>query len=186
MLDFRNYAEVRMPRSLSALTIFLLAMSSPALVRAQFAPCPPPEISYQPGNPAYQDATKLRQTLESRGVTVFCIFETKLSSRFLRDKNGTSRFTLEGEACIRTKYGDISAFFVPRPQTFAFLKIKEHYNNGGYLYTFSGMPDVWLLNELGSAGRVYYYKRDNYLLSISDSPTRVLLERVLDLRPLSL
>lgn len=175
-----------MLRSLSALTIFLLAVSSPAIVRAQSAPCPPPEISYQPGNPAYEDATRLRQTLESRGVIVFCIFETKLSSRFLRDENGTSRFTLEGEACIRSKYGDISAFFVDRPRTFAPLKIKERRDNGGYLYTFSGMPDVWLLHELGSAGRVYYYKHDNYLLSISDSPTRVLLELALNLRPLSL
>jgi len=175
-----------MLKALPTLTIFLLAISFPALVRAQFAPCPPPEISYQPGNPAYQDATDLRQTLESRGVDVYCIFETKLSSRFLRDEGGTSRFTLEGEACIRTKYGDISAFFVARPQTFAPLKIKEHRKQSGYLYTFSGMPDIWLLRELGSAGRVYYYKHDNYLLSIADSPLRLLLEQALGLRPLSL
>lgn len=175
-----------MLRALPALIVVVVAMSSPAPAKAQVAPCPPAEISYQPGNPAYQDATNLRQTLESHGVEVYCIFETKLSSRFLRDENGTPRFTLEGEACIRTKYGDIGAFFVARPQTFAPLKIKEHRNSGGYLYTFSGMPDVWLPPDLGSAGRVHYYKHDNYLLSIDDSPLRTLLEQALGLRPLSL
>jgi len=175
-----------MRRFLPVLIIVAVAISSPALANAQFAPCPPAEISYQHDNPAYQDATNLRQKLESHGVEVYCIFETKLSNRFLRDENGTSRFTLEGEACIRTKYGDIGAFFVAKPQTFAPLKIKEHRKQRGYLYTFSGMPDVWLMHDLGSAGRVHYYKHDNYLLSVDDGPLRLLLEQALGLRPLSL
>ncbi len=168
-----------MPRALSACLILLFALSSGLQLRAQSAECPPAELRYKSTDPAYGDAMNVQTMLEAAGLKVNCIFETKLSNQFMRDENGMRRFTLKGEACFRTNYGDISAFFAPKPQTFSALTIHEHRKRHGYLYTFSGMPDVWVLNQFGSVARLYYFKRDNYLLSVADGPLRAKVEEAI-------
>ena len=167
------------PAQLAASFVLLLIGAHP--LPAQPAPCPPPAVLIAPDNPAYADAMNLAQKLEAHGFVVNCIFPTKMSSEFLVRENGVERSTIEGEACFRTNYGDIGAFFVPKPQTFGDLKIKEQRRGGGYLYTFSGMPSVWpqKIGRWGSARRDFFLKRDNYLLSASDDTLHAHLEDAL-------
>ena len=170
-----------LPVHLMASLALLLAASCPQAL-AQSVPCPPTPALIASDNPAYADAMSLAKNLEAHGFVVHCIFPTKISSEFLIRENGVQRSTIEGEACFRTNYGDVGAFFVPKPQTFADLKIKEQRKGGGYLYTFSGMPSSWTMDHWGSARRDFFLKRDNYLLSASDDTLRARLEEALQLR----
>ena len=173
-----------MPRALSA-CFFILSLHFALQVKAQSAECPPANLWLAPTNTAYQDATSVKRLLESHGIIVKCIFETKLSSEFLLREHGIERFTLEGEACFRTNYGDFSAFFLPKPHSFSALKIEERRDGGGYLYMFSGMPKIWLLKQFGSSQRLYYFSRDNYLLSVADGPLRSSVQEALHTPPVS-
>lgn len=167
------------PAQLAASFVLLLIGTHP--LPAQPAPCPPPAALIAPDNPAYADAIDLAQKLAAHGFVVRCIFPTKMNSEFLVPENGVERSTIEGEACFVTNYGDIEAFFVPKPQTFSDLKIREQRKGGGYLYTFSGMPSVWprKIGRWGSARRDFFLKRDNYLLSVSDDTLHTHLEDAL-------
>jgi len=141
-----------------------------------------------PDQPAYADAMALKHGLESQGMVVRCIFETKFSSQFLVWENGKPRSTIEGEACIVTNLGALEVLFVSRPKTFADLKIKEHRDREGYLYTVSGMPDVWpsKFKRWSSVRRTYYFRHDNYLLSGGGEELRTAVEAALHYQPLSL
>ncbi len=157
----------------------LFALSHSRLL-AQPENCPRPAALIAPDNPAYNDAMDLQKTLEARGFVVDCIFPTKFSSAFLVWENGVPRSTVEGEACFRTNFGDLDIVFIPKPQTFVELKIEERREGGGYLYTFSGMPEVWLVKRVGSGPRrEYFLKHDNYILSVTDEKLRARLEETL-------
>jgi hypothetical protein len=150
--------------------------------------CPGPAALMSPEQAAYADAMALKSSLESQGMVVRCIFETKFSSQFIVWENGKPRSTIEGEACISTNLGALEVLFVSRPRTFADLKIKEHRTRGGYLYTVSGMPDVWpsKFKRWGSVRRTYYFRHDNYLLSGGGEELRTAVEAALHYQPLSL
>jgi hypothetical protein len=177
-----------MSRTLCFRLLFLfLSVSACIRLYAQPNACPPPGALIAPKDPAYADAMDLKQRLESQGVVVNCIFETKFSSVFLRWENGVPRSTIEGEACIRTNLGDLGVLFMPRPQTFEALKIKERHSGGGYLYTFSGMPGVWPHKfKSGGVRRTYFFRHDNYLLSARDDELLSAVEAALHQHPLSL
>jgi hypothetical protein len=174
--------------SLRLLFLFLAIVSCTQLSAQAPLSCPPPGAFIAPKDPAYADAMTLKKGLESQGIVVRCIFETKFSSAFLRWENGVPRSTIEGEACIRTNLGDLSVLFMPRPRTFAALKIKERHTGGRYLYTFSGMPDVWppKFKSRSSMSRDYFFRYDNYLLCASGEELRSALEAALHQLPLSL
>jgi hypothetical protein len=162
-------------------SILVLLLIVPLLIvaahgRLAATECPPPAALLALDNPAYADAVHLRDVLQSHGFTVECIFPTKFSSAFLKWKNGIASSTVEGEACFRTNVGDIGAVFVPKPQTFEHLKITERRQGRGYLYSFSGMPEIWIVKHVGSARRQYHIKHDNYILSVDDAAVRVRLE----------
>jgi hypothetical protein len=150
--------------------ILLVATSSIPL-RAQSAPCPPPAALLSASDPAYADAMELKQSLENRGLTVECIFHTKLSSVFMVDVNGSLQSTVEGEFCFTTNRGGIEVVFLPKPQTFADFKITEHRQGGGYLYRFTGTPRVWAGDKFkfGTAYRQYFLKQDNRLFIVGDT-----------------
>jgi hypothetical protein len=115
------------------LFVFLSLVPCTRLSAQQPLSCPPPDAFISPKDPAYADAMALKKSLESHGMMIGCIFETKFSSQFLRWENGAPRSTIEGEACIRTNLGDLSVLFMPRPSTFAALKIRERRTGGRYL-----------------------------------------------------
>src|SRR3974390_3217043 len=164
-----------MTRPLSRVLFFLFVGANCASLFAQNEiPCPPPAALIAPGQPAYEDALALKKNLESQGLVVRCIFETKLSSEFLDWKNTPPRSTIEGEACIRTNLGDLSVLFMWRPRTFSELTIKERHRRTSYVYSFSGMTDVWPrdIKQSGSKDRTYYFRHDNYLLSAGGEKLR--------------
>lgn len=165
-------------RLAAGLVVVLAAASLPLF--AQPVPCPTGEALIAPNNPAYADAVELAQSLETHDFIVKCIFPTKLNSVFMVEENGVLRSTIEGEACFRTNYGDFSAVFLPKPQTFADFKITERREGGGYLYRFTGTPRVWAGDKFkfGAARRQYFLKRDNVLFMVDDTQ---LLSRLEDI-----
>jgi hypothetical protein len=179
-----------MSRTLSARLLFLLfvIVLCTRLSAQQLDDCPGPAALMSPDQPAYADAMTLKNSLESQGMVVRCIFETKFSSQFIVWENGKPRSTVEGEACIRTNLGALEVLFVSPPRTFADLKIREHRARGRYLYTVSGMPDVWpsKFKRWGSVRRTYYFRHDNYLLSGEGEELRTAVEAALRYQPLSL
>jgi hypothetical protein len=172
-----------MSRTLSARILFLLLVIvlCTRLSAQQVDDCPGPAALMSPDQAAYADAMALKHSLESQGMVVRCIFETKFSSQFIVRENGKPRSTVEGEACIRTNLGALEALFVSRPNTFSDLKIKEHRARGGFLYTVSGMPDVWpsKFKRWDSVRRTYYFRHDNYLLSGEGEELRTAVEAAL-------
>jgi hypothetical protein len=179
-----------MSRTRLARLMFLLVgivLRTP-LSAQQLGDCPPSPALMSPGQPAYADAMALKNGLESQGMVVRCIFETKFSSQFIVWENGNPRSTVEGEACVLTNLGALEVLFVSRPRTFADLKIKEHRAHGRYLYTVSGMPDVWpsKFKRWSSVRRTYYFRYDNYLLSGGGEELRTAVEAALHYQPLSL
>lgn len=179
-----------MPWTLSAkLLLVFLVIAPPTRLSAQQADdCPGPAALMSPSQPAYEDAMALKKILESQGMAVRCIFETKFSSAFVVWEGGKPRSTVEGEACIRTNLGDLEVLFMWKPRTFAELSISEHRVHGGYVYDFSGMDDVWLrkFKHQGSAHRNYYFRRANYLLSAGAEELRNAVATALQYPPLSL
>lgn len=169
--------------------LFLFATAPWMQLSAQErSPCPPQAALISVGQAAYADALALKNGLESQGMVVNCIFETKFSSAFLVWENGVPHSTLEGEACIRTNLGDLEVFFVPRPRTFADLKIKQRRVRGEYVYTVSGMSDIWprKIERWGAAQRNYFFVHDNYLLSAGGEDLRKAVETALHFPPLDL
>jgi hypothetical protein len=149
--------------------ILLLAASHP-LLAVQSVPCPPEAALLSKSDPAYADAMDLRQRLGKHDFAIECIFPTKFGSFFMVPKNGTLQSTVEGEACFSTNYGGIDVVFLPKPQTFADFSITERRKGGGYLYRFTGTPRVSAGDKFGfgAAHRQYFFKRDNYLIVVSD------------------
>jgi len=161
--------------------VLLLVAFSPGL-SAQESDCPkgPPLLS--PTEPVYSDAMELKQTLESHGFVVRCVFPTKLGSIFRVDDSGVFHSTVEGEADFRTNYGEVDAVFMPKPQTFAGFRISEHRKDSGFLYTFGGTPRVWDTNRFGTARRMYFLDHSNQLFFINDVALLHRLEQALQER----
>ncbi len=159
-----------------------LLVAFPFGLRAQESDCPKEPLLLSPSDPVYSEAMGLKQTLESHGFVVRCVFPTKLGSIFRVDEGGGFRSTVEGEANLRTNYGEVDVVFLPKSQTFADFKITERREGGGYMYTFGGTPRVWETNRFGSALRMYFLDQDNMLLFISDAALMRRLEQVLQVR----
>jgi len=147
----------------------------PLALDAQEADCPKGPALLSSSEPVYADAMELKQTLESHGFEVRCVFPTTLWSIFWREDGGVVHGTIEGQANFRTNYGDVQAVFMPKPQTFADFKIFEHREDNGFLYTFGGIPRVWDTNRFGSAHRIYFLDHGNQLFFVGDL---VLLRRL--------
>ena len=188
--SIRGVGEVLMSSTRFLRLLFaLLAFAPCARLSAQErAPCPPPAAFIAPKDPAYADAMALKNNLESQGLVVSCVFETKFSSQFLRSENGVRRSTIEGEACIQTNLGALSVLFMLRPRTFDALKIEERHKGGRYLYSVSGMPDVWprTFRTWSSVPRTYFFRHDNYMLTAAGDELRSAVEAALHQVPVSL
>jgi hypothetical protein len=160
----------------------VLLAAFPFGLSAQESDCPigPPLLS--PSDPVYSDAMELKQTLESHGFVVRCMFPTKLGSIFRVDDGGVFHNTVEGEADFRTNYGEVDAVFMLKPQTFAGFRISERRKDSGFLYTFGGTPRVWDTNRFGTARRMYFLDHGNQLFFINDVALLHRLEQALQAR----
>ena len=163
--------------------IVLLFTACPYGLLAQDDPdCAKQAAMLSPTEPVYPDAMELKRTLERHGFVVNCVFPTTLWSIFEVEEGGVMHSTVEGEANLHTNYGDVTAFFLPKPQTFGDFTITEHREDGGFLYTFAGTPRVWASNRFGSARRVYFLDHGNQLFLVSDVALLHRLEKVLNAR----
>jgi hypothetical protein len=165
---------------LLGLVLFLVVVS--VGLSAQESDCPkgPPPLSAL--DPVYSDAMELKQTLESHGFVVRCMFPTKLGSIFEVNDGGVLHSTVEGETDFRTNYGEVDAVFMPKPQTFAGFRISERRKGNGFLYTFGGTPRVWDTNRFGTAYRMYFLDHGNQLFFINDVALLHRLEHALQAR----
>jgi hypothetical protein len=169
---------VRAHPNLLVLGLVLLLVAFPFGLNAQ-TDCPQAPLLLSPSDPVYPDAMELKQTLESHGFVVHCIFPTKLGSLFEVDDGGVMHRTVEGEVNFRTNYGEVDAVFMPKSQTFADFKITERRQDGCFLYNFGGTPRVWDTNRFGSARRTYFLDHGNQLFFIDDVALLHRLEQVL-------
>jgi hypothetical protein len=172
--------RIHSDRLLVGIVLFLTAC--PCGVRAQDPACAKELAMLSPTEPVYPDAMELKRTLESQGFVVHCMFPTTLWSVFEVEDGGVMHSTVEGEVNYHTNYGDATAFFLPKPQTFADFKIAEHREDGGFLYTFAGTPRVWATNRFGSARRIYFLDHANQLFFVGDVALLQRLEKVLNAR----
>ena len=157
---------------------FLLAVAfaclcAAPLLLAQSDECSPQEAAalLPPADPAYDDAIELARTLSEHRFTIKCVLTSKMAGLF----NGQ-----EGAALYRTTDGDFDALFLPRPKTFADLKIIERPVKKGFVYSFAGKPRPWPANRLEGTRRQYFLKHANQLLVLSDDSLRTKLEAVLN------
>jgi hypothetical protein len=105
---------LRVHPHLVLLGLVLLVVLFPLGLSGQKADCPNGPALLSPSEPAYSDAMELRQTLESHGFEVRCVFPTHLWSIFeVASDGGVMHSTVEGEANFRTNYGDLDAVFMP-------------------------------------------------------------------------
>jgi hypothetical protein len=161
----------------------LLLTAYPYGLRAQDDPgCAKVAAMLSPTEPVYPDAMELKGTLESHGIVVRCMFSTILWSVFEVEDGGVLHNTIEGEVNYHTDFGDVTAFFLPKPQTFSEFKITEHREGSGFLYTFAGTPRAWATNRFGSARRIYFLDHANQLFFVGDVALLRQLEKVLNAR----
>jgi hypothetical protein len=114
----------------------------------------------QVSDPAYLDAVDFAQDLTDRGVTVQCIAPSKMASMF----EG-----LAGAVVYRTNQGSFDTMFLPKPQNFDNLQIRERQESGRHLYSFAGHPKPWSANLIDASGPVYFIKSRNRLIVLRDS-----------------
>ena len=131
---------MRVDPNLLLLGLVSLLLACPFGLSSQENECPKAPLLLSPSEPIYSDAMRLKQTLESHGFVVRCVFPTKLGSVFEVREGGLIHATVAGEANFRTNYGEVDAVFLPAPQTFSDFKITEHRKDSGFLYTFGGTP----------------------------------------------
>jgi hypothetical protein len=109
-----------------------------------------------PSDPAYIDAMDFARTLTERGFAVQCILGSKWWNLFEGQ---------EGAAYYRTVHGDFDVLFLPKPESWATLKIIEHRKKNGsiYWYSFRGTPHIFGRGSW-EPGIRYFIKHGNALV----------------------
>ena len=173
---------MKVHRNLLQFGLVSLLVAVPFGLSAREADCPKGGPRLSQSDPVYSDAMELKQTLESHGFTVRCVFPTKLGSIFEVWEGGVMQSTVEGEANFRTNFGEVDAVFLPKPQTFASFRITEHRNDRGFLYIFGGTPRVWDTNRFESARRMFFLDHGNQLFFTDNAALMQRLEHALQAR----
>jgi len=130
---------------------------------ADSSECTPNELLalIKPDDPAYADAMELAQTLHAHGVLVKCVLQSTMVHTFEDQK---------GAAFFKTDYGEFSALFLPKPQTFASLEIVSRAENGRFLYSFQGNPHPASPHPINSNHQMFFERHANLLFITSKIP----------------
>jgi hypothetical protein len=105
--------------------------------------------------PVYADATELARTLDERGFQVQCI-RRSLEERLFDGQKGAAWF--------KTDRGVFDVWFLPAPETFAGLEVDERRENGRYLYSFRGAPQI--SRTIDSSKQSYFISYNNFLFHV--------------------
>jgi len=106
----------------------------------------------KPSDPAYADAMKLTQALQSHGFIVKCVLQSKMVRTF----EGQI-----GAALFKTDHGDFEALILPREQSFDLLESIERRENGRFLYSFLGDPRPTSPHPMNSKYPMFFEKHAN-------------------------
>jgi hypothetical protein len=123
-----------------------------------------------PDDPVYAETVELTHDLEEQGYLVRCVLQSKMVRIFEGQL---------GAALYRTSRGDFEALFLPKPHTFASLRLIEHQTNGEhYLYSFEGIPRS--PGTMDCAKHTFFSRRTNRFFVTKDKQLAESLGELLD------
>ena len=106
-------------------------------------------------SPVYDDATELASALNERGFQVQCM-RRSVEERLFKGQKGA--------AWVKTDRGVFEVWFLPTPETFAGLEVDERRENGRYLYSFRGTPQI--SRAIDSSKQSYFMSYKNLLFHV--------------------
>jgi hypothetical protein len=106
-------------------------------------------------SPVYADATELARILNERGFFVECI-RRSVGERFFQGQKGAAWF--------KTDRGIFDVWFLPKPENFNGLEIDEQRENGEYVYSFRGAPQI--SRTIESSKQNYFINYENLLFLV--------------------
>ena len=107
-------------------------------------------------SPVYNDGNELAQKLTESGFEVQCIRRSPQEHFFPTQK---------GAAWFSTSRGNFDVWFLQEEGTFASLEVIEQpQQNGRYLYTFRGTPQI--STPIDSPSRIYFIKRGRMMFEV--------------------
>jgi len=136
--------------------------------------CSSPDLNalLRPTDPVYAGTVELTHELEDHGNVVRCVLQSKMANVF----DGQL-----GAALYRTSRGDFEALFLPKPQTFASIRLIESHKNSRYvryLYSFQGTPRSPL--TMDCARRTFFARSANRLFVTEDKQLAASLGEILN------
>jgi hypothetical protein len=116
---------------------------------------------------AYEEATKLKTSLEQQGIEVTCV----LPSKSVRMFGGQL-----GAAFYRTSVGFFTVMFMPEAADFQ-VRVVQTRRNGRYFYSFEGKPPADT-KGLDASHQIYFIQHRNLMFSTDDEKLAERLRRV--------
>lgn len=149
-----------------AICLLVLYAAMIARLSAQATDCNDPSVSPEANamaqqqwenrsSPVYADATELARVLNERGFLVQCI-RRSLQERLFQGQKGAAWF--------KTTRGIFDVWFLPKPENFAGLEIDEQRENGEYVYSFRGTPQI--SGTIESSKQNYFISYENLLFHV--------------------
>jgi hypothetical protein len=125
----------------------------------------------KPTNSAYAEAMEFVQFLESQGIAVKSVHNSKLNGFFQG---------LEKAAFFRTDKGIMEVIFFPEPNGAERIRVKEQRRAGRYLYSFEGQPHPNPPGDRMDAGRpIYFLMHRNWFIVINSEELYNAVKRAL-------
>jgi hypothetical protein len=138
---------------------FFLGILSLLIPLSVHATCSQEDAPYQltRTDRAYEQAMKLKASLERQGVEVTCVLPSKIQRMF----DGQL-----GAAFFRTSVGVLDVMFMPESVDFQ-VRVVETKKDAGYFYSFEGKPSAdnpgWDSNR-----KIYFIQHRNWMISMDD------------------
>jgi hypothetical protein len=163
---FRRLIETGASMKTLAICFLVLYAAMTARLSAQATDCNDPHASPEANassqqqwengsSPVYADATELARILNERGFFVQCI-RRSVGERFFQGQKGAAWF--------KTDRGIFEVWFLPKPENFTGLEIDQRRENGEYVYSFRGTPQISRTME--SSKQIYFINYENLLFTV--------------------